>query len=97
MALKRVTFFKRSQKIDQRLGLCPLTSIASSGSAPKLPPMRFRSKLGLKPEICLTYCDKIETVVAKGHIVRVPDEVLQEQNKNSSKPRNYIPRFNVLS
>ena len=38
--------------------------------------LRLKNKLSSRPELRSKYCDKIETAVAEGHILRVPDEVL---------------------
>ena len=57
--------------------------------------LKLRGKLEGQPELAAKYCEKIETAIDKGHIVRVPDKVLQEEDKNPSKPRYYIPHFNT--
>ena len=57
--------------------------------------LKLRGKLEGQPELAVKYSEKIETAIDKGHIVRVPDKVLQKEEKNPSKPRYYIPHFNT--
>ena len=57
--------------------------------------LRLKNRLNSRPELRSKYCDKIETAIAEGHILRVPDEVLREEKGDTSKPRYYIPHFNT--
>ena len=48
--------------------------------------LKPRHKLDAHPELYFKYCEKLEAAIAKGHIVQVSEEELQNDGNSLRKP-----------
>ena len=57
--------------------------------------LRLRKKLQSQPEIMVKYCEKMQTAIDEGHLLRLPNKDVQGKSTKQSHPVNYILHFNT--
>ena len=57
--------------------------------------LRLQTKLKNQSEIREKYCEKIQTAIDQGHIVRIANDELGRDLDDKSKSQYYIPHFNT--
>ena len=57
--------------------------------------LNLKRRLDNEPELRSQYCNKIDTAVKEGHLVKIPNEALLKDLNDDNKQQYYIPHFNT--
>jgi len=57
--------------------------------------LSLQRKLADKPELRSQYCNKIDTAIKEGHLIRISNEELSKDLNDVNKQQYYIPHFNT--